>query len=87
MSPPSFTYARRRSPPSAISAQISSATAPATAAIGVMNRSPNGRTAAAIRRATLPENASAEGSSGRRSAGSSATSSSRSGWNRSHARR
>ncbi len=87
MSPPSFTYALRRSPPSAITAQISSATAPATAAIGVMNRSPKGRTAAAIRRATFPEKPPSSSSSGRRSAGSSATSSSRSGWNRSHARR
>ena len=73
----------RSSPPAAIAAQTSSATAPATAAIGVMYRSANGRTAAAIRRPTGLAGPGSASSSGRRSVGSSATSSSSNGWNRS----
>ena len=74
MSPPLLTYALTRPGAAAIAARISSATAPATAAIGVTNAGANGATAAAIARATVPPRAPG---AGRRRAGSSATSSSR----------
>ncbi len=66
-----------------MAAQTSSATAPATAAIGVMKFPSNRATAEAMRRAVDPANGSP--SSGRRRSGSSATSSSRIVSNRLHA--
>ena len=54
ISPPSLTYALSKPAVSAIASQISSATAPATAAIGVTKLSACGMTAATIRFATLP---------------------------------
>ena len=55
MSPPLFTYARDSVAADVIIPSISSATAPATAAIGVMNmRSQYGVTAATIRLAMTP---------------------------------
>src|SRR4029453_16485837 len=50
MSPPSFTYAFASERPASIAASISSATAPATAAIGVMKSTRCGQHAAIIRR-------------------------------------
>ena len=58
----------------ASAAAASSATAPATAAIGVMNSVVQARTAAVMRRAIGPAGRASRGDSGRRSRGSSSTS-------------
>ena len=78
ISPPLLTQTRARPSPAAlrIAARISSATPPATAAIGVMNASAAyGATAASIRRATGPRNGRGLGVAGVRKPGSSAQSS------------
>jgi hypothetical protein len=76
MSPPSLTKARSSDAAAVMCASNSSATAPATAAIGVTNWSANGVQAATMRRATGPSTA---GHSwiGRRSTASSSHSSGR----------
>jgi hypothetical protein len=75
MSPPSFTYAFASRRPSTIAAKTSSATAPATAAIGVMNSSASGRHASSMRRATAPSTPGWSGVTARRNKASSSTSS------------
>ena len=57
MSPPSLTKARSSGAAAVMCASSSSATAPATAAIGVTNTSAKGRQASTMRRATGPSTA------------------------------
>jgi len=89
MSPPLLTAARAM-PGAANAATSSSATLPATAAIAVMKRpaAACGAQASTIRRATAPIGRGGGGDVERsaRSNGSSATSSARIVWKRSHAR-
>ena len=68
--------------PAIIAAIISSATEPATAAIGVMKSCASGTTAASMRRAVGPAKRRGDAPAGRRSSASSSTSSGRIVWNR-----
>ena len=71
MSPPLFTYACATPGRAASTVTASSATAPATAAIGVTNRPVQARTAATMRRAMVPAGIARCGDSGLRRRGSS----------------